>query len=98
MAGMAQKMLHDALEAFVAGDAAKAEAVISADAVIDAWMAGLFEEVQLVMGRDPKAVARGLATIFFAKHIERMADHTTNIAEMVIYLVRGQDVRHGQPS
>ena len=37
---------------------------------------------------------RGVATIFFAKHIERMADHATNIAEMVVYLVRGQDVRH----
>lgn len=98
MATAAQKMLYDVLEAFVAGDPVKAEAVMSADAAIDAWMARLFAEVQVDMGRDPKTVARGLATIFFAKHIERMADHTTNIAEMVIYLVRGQDVRHGKSS
>lgn len=98
MAAAAQKMLHDVLEAFVAADPVKAEAVMSADAAIDAWMARLFAEVEAVMGRDPKTVARGIATIFFAKHIERMADHTTNIAEMVIYLVRGQDVRHGKSS
>lgn len=98
MAAAAQKMLHDVLEAFVAGDPVKAEAVMSADAEIDAWMTRLFAEVQAIMGRDPNAVARGLATIFFAKHIERMADHTTNVAEMVIYLVRGQDVRHGKSS
>jgi phosphate transport system protein len=48
------------------------------------------------MTRDPKTVSRGLATILFAKHIERLADHATNLAEMVIYLVRGQDVRHGE--
>ena len=95
MAAAAQNMLHAVLEAFVAGDAVRAEAVISADATIDAWMARLFAEVQATMSRDPGAVARGLATIFFAKHIERMADHTTNVGEMVIYFLRGQDVRHG---
>jgi phosphate transport system protein len=98
MAAAAQKMLRDVLEAFVSGDAAKAEAVRAADAAIDAWMARLFEEVRGVMGRDPSAVARGIATIFFAKHIERMADHATNVAEMVVYLVRGQDVRHTKSS
>jgi phosphate transport system protein len=50
------------------------------------------------MTEDSKTVARGLATVFFAKHIERMADHTTNVAEMVVYLVRGLDVRHGRPT
>ena len=98
MAAAAQKMLRDVLEAFVGGDAAEAEAVMAADAAIDAWMTRLFEEVSGVMGRDPSAVARGIATIFFAKHIERMADHATNVAEMVVYLVRGQDVRHTKSS
>jgi phosphate transport system protein len=46
------------------------------------------------MSRDPGSIARGLATILFAKHIERMCDHVTNVAEMIIYLIRGQDVRH----
>jgi phosphate transport system protein len=98
LAAAAQKMLHDVLEAFVAGDPVKAEAVRFADAAVDAWVARLFAEVQGVMSRDPQTVARGIATIFFAKHIERMADHATNVAEMVIYFVRGQDVRHGKPS
>ncbi|HWO10673.1 MAG TPA: phosphate signaling complex protein PhoU, partial [Polyangiaceae bacterium] len=60
MAAAAQNMLHAVLEAFVAGDAVRAEAVISADATIDAWMARLFAEVQATMSRDPGAVARGL--------------------------------------
>jgi phosphate transport system protein len=98
MAAAAQKMLRDVLEAFVAGDAVKAEAVMSADATIDAWAARFLAEVKAVMSEDPSSVARGLATIFFAKHIERMADHTTNVAEMIIYLVRGQDVRHRSSS
>jgi phosphate transport system protein len=59
-------------------------------------MARLFSEVEGDMGRAPNPVALGLATIFFAKHIERMADHTTNIAEMVVYLIRGRDVRHAK--
>jgi phosphate transport system protein len=94
MAAAAQKMLRDVLEAFVNGDPVKAEAVRAADPLMDAWMVRLVDEVQAVMGRDSTSIAKGLATIFFAKHIERMADHTTNVAEMVIYLVRGQDVRH----
>jgi phosphate transport system protein len=98
MAAAAQKMLRDVLEAFVLGDPGKAEAVMAADPAIDAWMVRIFDEVQSVMSRDSSSIARGLATIFFAKHIERMADHTTNVAEMVIYLVRGQDVRHSRSS
>jgi len=98
MAAAAQTMLRDVLEAFVNGDPVKAEAVLAADPAIDAWSVRIFDEVQSVMGRDPSSVPRGLATIFFAKHIERMADHTTNVAEMVIYLVRGQDVRHAKAS
>jgi phosphate transport system protein len=94
MAAAAQTMLRDVLEAFVNGDPIKAEAVRAADPTMDAWMVRLLDEVQAVMGRDSTSIGRGLATNFFAKHIERMADHTTNVAEMVIYLVRGQDVRH----
>jgi phosphate transport system protein len=94
MATAARTMLHAVLKTFVAGDASGAEAVIAADARIDAWSARLLAEAQSVMSSQPGTVARGLATIFFTKHVERMADHTTNVAEMVIYLIRGQDVRH----
>lgn len=95
MAGVAQNMLRSALQAFVAGDPVGAETVISADTPMDAWMARLVVEVQGVMSRDPKTISPGLATISFARHIERMAAHATNVAEMVIYLIRGRDVRHG---
>lgn len=97
MAAAAREMLRQVLDAFVTGDAAEAEAVIASDGSIDAWMVRLFEEVSAEMTRDPALVGRGIATIFFGKHIERMADHVTNVAEMVIYLVRGQDIRHGRP-
>jgi len=94
MAAAAQGMLRDALEAFVTSDTAKAEAVMAADAAVDAWMVRLFGEVQGAMELDAGVVGRGLATIFFGKQIERMADHTTNVAEMIVFAVRGQDVRH----
>jgi phosphate transport system protein len=96
LAFAAQKMLHAVLKAIVDGDPVGAEAVISEDGAIDAWTARLIAEVQDIMTRDPKAVARGVATIFFVKHIERLADHSTNLAEMVIYLILGRDVRHGK--
>jgi phosphate transport system protein len=96
MAAAAQKMLRDVMEAFVRSDPVRAEAVIAADPAIDTWMARIFEEIQVVMTRDPSSVARGLATVIFAKHIERMGDHVTNIAEMIIYLALGQDVRHAK--
>jgi phosphate transport system protein len=96
LAATARKMLGDALDAFVNGDSPKAEAVIRTDADVDAQSARMIAEVEADMTRDPSLVRRGLATIFFAKHIERMADHVTNVAEMVVYLVRGRDVRHAK--
>jgi phosphate transport system protein len=98
MAGAAQDMLRKVLDAFVSADAVEAEAVMASDGSIDAWMERLFSELVAEMTRDREAVERGIATIFFAKHIERMADHVTNVAEMVVYLVRGQDVRHAKAS
>jgi len=94
MAAAAQRMLRDVLDAFVNNDSEKAEKIRAADSAIDAWMVRILGEVQDVMSRDPSSIARGLGTILFAKHIERLADHVTNVAEMIIYLVRGRDVRH----
>jgi len=94
MAAAAQRMLRDVLDAFVSNDSNKAEQIRTADAAIDAWTVRILDEVQSVMSRDPSSIARGLGTILFAKHIERLADHVTNIAEMIIYLVCGRDVRH----
>ena len=94
MAAAAQRMLRDVLDAFVNNDSDKAAKIRAADSAIDAWMVRILGEVQDVMNRDPSSIARGLGTILFAKHIERLADHVTNVAEMIIYLVRGRDVRH----
>ena len=96
LAAAARKMLSDALDAFVNGNSSTAEAVMHADEDIDARSAKLIAAIEAEMTRDPAAVRRGLATIFFAKHIERMADHVTNVAEMVVYLVLGRDVRHAK--
>lgn len=94
MAAAAQAMLRDVLDAFVARDAAKAETVLAADDRIDAWLVKIYDELVAEMQRDPSVIRRALLTMFFAKHLERLADHTTNVAEMIVYLVRGQDVRH----
>jgi phosphate transport system protein len=96
MAEAAQQMLRDVLDAFVTGDAVKAERVIAADAEVDAMTLRLFPLIKAEMAKDPANIDRGVATIFFAKHLERMADHATNVAEMIVYLVRGHDVRHAR--
>jgi phosphate transport system protein len=94
MAEAAQEMLRKVLAAFVHEDAEAAEQVMKADQQIDDWLTDFFDEALADMKADPSCTKRGITAIFFAKHIERMADHTTNVAEMVVYLVRGLDVRH----
>jgi len=100
LAREAQAMLLEVLDAFVNGDALKAQQVITADARLDEPVGRLCAQVKSEMESDPKTIDRGVALLFLAKRIERMADHVANVAEMVIYYVRGQDVRHdhqGQP-
>jgi phosphate transport system protein len=94
ISGVAQAMLHDALDAFVAGDAAKAEAVVQRDSVVDAYYAQLFPELVASMMNDPTLVGCSTKLLSTGKYLERIADHATNIAEMVVFMVRGQDVRH----
>ena len=89
-----QEMLKDALDAFVYGDAAKAERVLERDNVVDALYLATFSALVEAMKQHPAQVERALGLLFVAKHLERIADHATNISEMVIYLVRGTDVRH----
>ncbi|HYO94149.1 MAG TPA: phosphate signaling complex protein PhoU [Polyangiaceae bacterium] len=94
IAEIAQGMLHDALDAFVAGDAVKAEQVMTRDDVVDAYYAQLFPELVARMMGDPGVVFRCTRLLSLGKYVERIADHATNIAEMVVFMVRGQDVRH----
>ena len=95
MADAAQRILKDSLDAFVNSDAELAERVIMADRHIDDLYEQMFRELLTYMMEDTRYISRALKLIFIAKHLERVGDHSANIAEMVIFLVRGQDIRHG---
>ncbi|MBI3204819.1 MAG: phosphate signaling complex protein PhoU [Myxococcales bacterium] len=87
-------MLHDALDAFVAGNTELAEEVIERDGQVDAYYAQLFPELLQLMMKDAGSVFRATRLQSIAKYLERIADHATNVAEMVVFMVRGKDVRH----
>lgn len=95
MAEAAQRILKDSLDAFVNSDAELAEKVIRDDRFIDDCYEQIFRELLTYMMEDTKYISRALKVVFIAKHLERVGDHSANIAEMVIFLVRGQDIRHG---
>ena len=94
LAELAQGQLRMALDAFVAGDAAKAEVVLAGDDLLDALYYKIFNELLAMMMEDSKNIRRATALMFVAKHLERLGDHVTNVAEMVVYMVRGEDIRH----
>jgi phosphate transport system protein len=94
LAQLAQTQLKDSLDAFVAGDAERAEALLGRDELLDALFLKLFNDLLALMMEDSKHVRRATNLVFVAKHLERIGDHAMNIAEMVIYMVRGTDVRH----
>src|SRR5215471_17160560 len=95
MAEAAQRILKSSLDAFVNSDAEMAEKVIRDDRTIDDLYEQMFRELLTYMMEDTRYISRALKLIFIAKHLERVGDHSANIAEMVIFLVRGQDIRHG---
>jgi len=94
LAELCRTQLRAALDSFVDGDVAKAEQVIKNDALLDSVYQNLFNELLALMMEDPRNIRRGSSLLFVAKHLERLGDHATNVAEMVIYMVRGTDVRH----
>jgi len=97
MAEAAQGMIGDALDAFVRGDAALARAVIDRDDEVDALTVQIFNELMIFMVRDPAIIPKATRITYVAKYLERLADHATNIAEMVIFFVEGRMVRHSLP-
>lgn len=97
MSQIAQGMTRDALDAFVKRDKRLATDVIMRDDEVDDLKYGIFEELISFMVRDPNTVSRAMRISFVAQYIERVADHATNIAEMVIYLVAGKIIRHMAP-
>ena len=96
MAELAGKMVRDSLHAFVKGDVLLAQAVIARDDEVDGYKEQIIRELLTYMLADPRTIERALALILIARHLERIADHATNIAEDVIYVVQGRDVRHPQ--
>ena len=98
MADAALRILKESLDAFVNSDPELAEKVIRDDIFIDACYEQIFRELLTYMMEDTHNIARALKLLFIAKHLERVGDHSVNIAEMVIFLVRGQDIRHGTRS
>jgi phosphate transport system protein len=94
MAEAVQSMVHDALDAFVASDPAKAQWVIEQDRMVDSLYSHLFHEVLVFMMDDRSAVHRGMGVQAIAKHLERIGDHATNLAEQVVFMAKGRDIRH----
>jgi phosphate transport system protein len=94
MGRIALGMLRDALDAFVSGDALKAEQVMERDEAVDGLYSGLFPSLIAQMVADIGNLEQATRLQSVGKYIERIADHATNIAEMVIFMVRGQDIRH----
>lgn len=94
MAERAQEMVRGALTAFVEQSDEQAIEVIKMDEVVDRLYEQIFRELVTYMLADPRNISRALALIFVAKAFERIADHAVNIAEDVVYVVRGEDIRH----
>jgi phosphate transport system protein len=97
MAEWARAMLRDSLDAFVREDTELALQVCQRDDFIDNLTAQIFNEMLSHMTQDPQSVSRAVRILFLAKYLERIADHATNIGEMVIYMVKGKSIRHISP-
>jgi phosphate transport system protein len=94
MSEQAQQMVRDSLDAFVEGDAGRAEAVLQRDDAVDHAYGEVLDAMTDFMRTEPGEIPPAIRVIKVAKYIERIADHATNIAEEVIFMVRGEDVRH----
>jgi phosphate transport system protein len=94
MREIAQGMTRDALNAFVRKDKKLATDVIMRDDEVDDLKHDVLQELAFFMAQDPSTVSRAMKISFVATYLERIADHATNIAEMVIYLVEGKIIRH----
>lgn len=98
MGEIAQAMLRDALDSFVRRDLALARHVLTEDDRLDGLKTQIFRELLTYMLQDPATVEPSLDLILISRHLERIGDHATNIAEDVIFMVSAQDVRHGATS
>jgi phosphate transport system protein len=96
MAALAQGMLRDALDAFVSRDQTLARQVLDRDDELDALKTQVFRSLLDHMTTDPDAIQPALDLVLISRHLERIGDHATNVAEDVIFMVSARDVRHHQ--
>lgn len=94
MAALALEMLREALDAFVSRDPARARAVIPRDKEVDSLNKQLHRELASYMVERPATITRCLNLMVISKALERIADHATNIAEEVVFVYEGEDIRH----
>ncbi|HET8577859.1 MAG TPA: phosphate signaling complex protein PhoU [Methylomirabilota bacterium] len=94
MAEKAEQMVKESLDAFVARDTELARRVCAADGEVDALKEQIFRELLTYMMEDARTIPRAIRLILISRFLERVADHATNIAEMVVYMVEGKMVRH----
>jgi phosphate transport system protein len=94
MASLVQSMLLKCLDAFVQGDSELARSVLVSDDEVDRLRDAVYAELLDIMQRDPSVLTAAIDLLFIARNLERIGDHATNIAEDVVFLVKGVDVRH----
>ncbi len=94
MAQLAQKMVKDSLDAFVNRDPELARDVCRRDDAVDQLNHQIFRELLTYMIQDPKTITRSVDLILVGRHLERIADHATNIGEDVVYMVKGKTIKH----
>lgn len=98
MSAIVQKMLKESLDAFVGGNTAKAEGVLRQDDIVDGMTKDYIGKLISMAELDPMSVKLIFPTTSLVRYLERISDHSTNIAELAIYMAKGLDVRHGRPS
>ncbi len=96
MAEMAMAMLHEAITALVNRDAEKARQVVASDSAVDDLNRQVHRELASFMVEKPATITRSLKLMVISKSLERIADHATNIAEQVVYLLEAVDIRHSE--
>jgi phosphate transport system protein len=97
MAEISQGMVRDVLQAFLDRDAQLAYEVINRDDEVDQLTVQIFNELLFFMKKDSTTTSRAIKISYISKYLERVADHATNIAEMVVYMTEGRMIRHTQP-
>ena len=94
MASIAQSMVKDSIDAFMRQDTDLADQVRERDDEVDGLNRQVYRELLSYMAEEPRTIGRATRVLFVSKYLERIADHATNIAEMVVFMVKGKTIRH----